>query len=154
MNINSTSTRRVLFPGSFNPFTRGHQSLVERALTMFDHVVIAIGVSADKHTNDDITSRIQPIADLYIDEPRVSVIAYYGLTIDAATANNCCAILRGVRNAIDFEYERQLADVNRSISGIETILLMTLPEYSMISSSVVRELERYGRDVKPYLPQK
>ena len=146
--------RRALFPGSFNPFTRGHQSLVDRGLELFDEIVIAVGISLDKHTPEDIEERLAPIRDLYKDNEHVDVITYHGLTVDAADSAGCCAILRGVRNTIDFEYERQLADANRSLGNIETVLLFTLPELSMISSSMVRELAHFGRDVSPFLPQK
>lgn len=145
--------RRAIFPGSFNPFTRGHQSLVDRALPLFDHIVIAIGVSAEKKPNE-IELRTEQIKELYAGNEKVSVIAYDGLTVDAAKQNECGVILRGVRNSIDLEYERPMADANRKLGGIETVFLFTMPEYSMISSSLVRELRRYGRDVTDLMPSK
>lgn len=146
------SGRCALFPGSFNPFTIGHKSVVDRALPMFDHIVIAIGVSIDKHNESESLRRLEAIKRVYEHEPRVSVTSYSGLTVDAAVANGCRFILRGIRNAIDLEYERPMADINRSLSGIETVFLLTLPEHSMISSSMVRELQHFGRDTSPYLP--
>ena len=149
----ATTPRRAMFPGSFDPFTRGHQSLVDRGLQLFDAVVIAVGISTKKPvTEEEIVQRLAPIRALYADEPRVEVIHYTGLTVDAARHAGCNFLLRGIRNAIDMEYERSLADVNRRISGIETILLFTLPELSAISSSVVRELSHYGHNVDDFMP--
>lgn len=142
-----------MFPGSFNPFTIGHQSLVERGLAMFDSIVIAIGISSSKQvTEAEIAERIEPIKQLYADNPRIEVIYYSGLTVDAAREHGCRFLLRGIRNTIDMEYERTMADINRRIGGIETVVLFTLPELSAVSSSVVRELERYGHDTAEFLP--
>ncbi|MDE5988495.1 MAG: pantetheine-phosphate adenylyltransferase [Duncaniella sp.] len=143
----------ILFPGSFNPFTVGHQSLVSRILPLFDRVVIAVGVNSGKETGPQTDTRVEEIRALYASEPKVSVIAYSGLTVDACEAQGARWMLRGVRSAVDFEYERNLADINRRISGIETLLLFTLPEYAAVSSSVVRELRSYGRDVSEFIPQ-
>ena len=142
----------ILFPGSFNPFTIGHQSLVDRVLPLFDRVVIAVGVNSEKRTGSSIEERIEAIRRLYADEPKVRVISYTGLTVDACKLEDARWMLRGVRSTVDFEYERTLADINRRISGIETLVLFTLPEYSSVSSSVVRELKSYGYDVSEYLP--
>lgn len=144
----------ILFPGSFNPFTVGHQSLVDRVLPLFDRVVIAVGVNSCKHGGGCGASPVESIRSLYADEPKVSVISYEGLTVDACRREGARWMLRGVRSTLDFEYERNLADINRRISGIETLLLFTLPEYAAVSSSVVRELESYGRDVSEFLPRK
>lgn len=143
----------ILFPGSFNPFTVGHQSLVARVLPLFDRVVIAVGVNARKDSGDETAQRVEAIRALYASEPKVSVIAYSGLTVDVCEAEGARWMLRGVRSTVDFEYERNLADINRRISGIETLLLFTLPEYASVSSSMVRELRSYGRDVSEFLPQ-
>lgn len=146
--------RRALFAGSFNPFTIGHQSLVDRGLALFDNIIIAVGISATKPvTEAEIAERLDPIRRLYADNDHVEVISYTGLTVDAARCNGCQFLLRGIRNAIDLEYERQLADINRHISGIETVMLLTLPELSAVSSSTVRELQRYGHDVNDFLPK-
>lgn len=148
-------TRRAMFPGSFNPFTIGHQSLVDRGLEMFDSVVIAVGISATKAVNvDEIAGRLKPIKELYAGNRRVEVIHYTGLTVDAAQEHDCKFLLRGIRNTTDMEYERSLADINRRISGIETVLLFTLPELSSVSSSTVRELQRYGHDTSEFMPRK
>lgn len=143
-----------MFPGSFNPFTIGHQSLVDRGLAMFDSIVIAIGISPSKQvTEEEIAGRIEPIQHLYADDPRIEVTYYTGLTVDAAAEHGCRFLLRGIRNSTDMEYERTLADVNRHIAGIETVVLFTLPELGAVSSSVVRELERYGHDTAEFLPR-
>jgi pantetheine-phosphate adenylyltransferase len=145
--------RTALFAGSFNPFTVGHASIVERGLQLFDSVVIGIGVNATKPGSEaDGEKRAEAIRKLYANEPRVSVITYSTLTVDAAAKVGAKFLLRGVRSVRDFEYERDLADVNRQLSGIETVLLYALPEMAAISSSVVRELQSYGKDVTPYLP--
>lgn len=144
--------RTILFPGSFNPFTLGHKSLVDRVLPLFDKVVIAIGHNAEKTRNADIAQRIHDISQIYSHEPRVEVTAFSGLTVDACNSLGAQWMLRGVRSVADFEYERNLADINRRLAGVETLLLFTLPEYAAISSSVVRELQHYGRDVSEFLP--
>lgn len=143
----------ILFPGSFNPFTVGHQSLVERVLPLFDRVVIAMGVNSGKRYDYSVAENIAAITRLYADEPKVKVISYEGLTVDACRREGARWMLRGVRSTVDFEYERNLADINRRISGIETLLLFTLAEYAAVSSSVVRELKAYGHDVSEFLPQ-
>lgn len=143
-----------IFVGSFNPFTIGHDSIVERALPLFDRLVI--GVVGDQVHKPDMPSaeeRVRAIADLYANEPRISVKPYYGLAVDFARAENARFIVKGVRSVKDFEYEREQADVNRQLAGIETILLYSEPQYSSISSSMVRELQHFGVDVSAYLPK-
>lgn len=148
-----TDRRIALFPGSFDPFTRGHESIVERALPLFDEIVIAIGVNVNKHTLTSMEQRQQWIKSTFSHEPRVRVIAYTGLTADAARQCGARFLLRGVRTVADFESEMAMADVNRELSGLETVLLYTLPECSHISSSMVRELVKYGQSVDRYLPR-
>ena len=143
----------ALFPGSFDPFTRGHESIVRRALPLFDRFVIAIGVNADKRSFMTMEQRQAWIESVFKDDPQVEVITYTGLTVDVAREMGAQFIVRGVRLIQDFENEKHLAEVNRDLTGIETILLYTLPEYSHISSSIVRELYRYGQDVSVYLPK-
>ena len=143
----------ALFPGSFDPFTIGHANIVERALQMFDHVVIGIGVNASKKNIRETDLRLQRLRDIYKDEPRVSVEAYTDLTIDLAHRVNAKFIIRGLRSVKDFEYERDIANMNKKLGdGLETVLLFTEPEYQSISSSVVRELMQYGKDVTEFLP--
>lgn len=143
---------KCLFPGSFDPFTLGHKSIVDRILPMADEVVIAIGMNAGKKSMFSPEERMAQIQKVYANEPRVKVASYEGLTTDFAESIGATVMVRGVRTAQDFEFERTLADVNRQLTGIETILLITEPQYSAISSSVVRELLSYGKDVKDFLP--
>lgn len=145
--------RIALFPGTFDPFTLGHQSLVKRVLTCADAVVIAIGINEKKQTYYKLEQRVAAIRALYAEEPRVKVITYSGLTVDVAQQERASFILRGVRSVIDFEYEKAIADVNRQLTGIETLLLFTEPAYAHISSSVVRELLHFGKDVSAFLPK-
>ena len=150
----SAEQRRIaLFPGTFDPFTLGHQSLVKRVLTCADAVVIAIGINEKKQTYYTLEQRVSAIRALYAEEPRVKVITYSGLTVDVAQQEQASFILRGARSVIDFEYEKSIADVNRQLTGIETLLLFTEPAYAHISSSVVRELLHFGRDVSAFVPK-
>ena len=151
--IDNEGKRVAIFPGSFDPFTRGHESIVRRALPLFDKFVIAIGVNADKRSFMTMEQRKTWIESVFKDDPQVEVITYTGMTVDAAREVGAQFIVRGVRLIQDFENEKHLAEVNRDLTGIETILLYTLPEYSHISSSIVRELFRYGQDVSRYLPE-
>lgn len=143
----------AIFPGTFDPFTLGHYSIVERALPLFDRIVVAVGVNNQKRTLFSEEERLDCIRSLYCGNDRVDVISYSGLTVDAA--RNCGAqfIVRGVRMIQDFEYEKNLAVVNRELSGIETVFLYTLPELGHVSSSIVRELISYGKDVTDLLPR-
>lgn len=138
--------RIALFAGSFNPFTIGHADIVERGLAMFDEVVIAIGENQDK-PSADIDVRVQTIRNIYKDNARVRVEVYHSLTVDYAKQIGACALLRGVRSVADFEYERQMADANCALAGIETVVLFTRPELGYISSSLVRDLIKHGADV-------
>ena len=145
--------RIAFFAGSFNPFRLGHQSVVERGLQVFDRIVIGIGVNAQKMADTDVEERVAAILDVFGDDPRIEVEAYSELTWQAARRLGCTHLLRGVRSTVDFEYERTLADANRNLSGLETVILFTLPEQGFISSSLVRELERYGADTSELLPR-
>lgn len=146
--------RTALFPGSFNPFTRGHQSIVDRATALFDRVVVAVGYNISKPGGrEQAAERAETIKKLYRGNPKVSVVAYSVLTVRCAERVGAGVIIRGVRNATDFEYERGIAEINRRLSGIETLLMPSLPEYDCVSSSVVRELQSFGEDVREYLPQ-
>lgn len=143
-----------IFPGSFDPFTRGHQSIVNRTLsTIADKVIIAIGTNYNKRYAQSIEERICNIKRVYANEPRVEVQAYEGLTTDFAQKVNASFIVRGIRNVKDFEYERDIAEVNRRLTGIETILLFTEPELAHVSSSIARELKSYNKDITEYLPE-
>lgn len=144
--------RTGVFPGSFNPFTIGHYSVVERAAKLFDKLYVAIGFNAEKNTDSSVEKRVETIANALRAFDNVEVVAYSGLTVDFCRQAGAAYIVRGIRSVADFEYERNMADINRRIGGIETVLLYSLPEHGAVSSSIVRELERYGVDVSSFLP--
>ena len=144
---------KALFAGSFDPFTRGHQSIVDRVLkNVADEIIVAIGINYVKKNLFSVEDRIAAINKLYGDNPRVRVVSYTGLTVDFAKTVGADFLVRGVRSVSDFEFERNIADVNKRLSGIETVLLFTEPELSCVSSSVVRELMSYDKDVSQFLP--
>ena len=145
--------KRAIFPGTFDPFTLGHHSIVKRTLTFMDEVIVGIGINEGKHCLIPVEKRVEMIRQLYADEPRVKVMAYSGLTVDFAKEQEAGFIVRGIRSVKDFEYEEGIADINKKLSGIETIFLFTEPELSSVSSSVVRELLHYGKDVSMFLPE-
>lgn len=146
--------KKAIFPGSFDPFTRGHQALVEEALTIFDEVVISIGENVSKQSLLSLQSRMQMIENVYQDNPRVKCMSYSTLTGDFAQSIGAEAIIRGVRNTIDFEYERTMAQTNKRLyPTLTTIILLTPPELADVSSSMVRELLKFGHDVSEFIPQ-
>ena len=142
-----------LFVGSFDPFTIGHDSIVRRALPLFDHIIIGVGVNERKKYMLSAEERVKRIKRLYADEPKIEVKAYSDLTIDFARREQTTYIIKGVRSVKDFEYEREQADVNRLLSGVETIFLYAEPQLSSISSTMVRELQHFGRDISEFLPK-
>lgn len=145
--------RIALFPGTFDPFTIGHQSLVTRGLALVDEIIISIGINDKKQTYFSLEKRLEAIYNLYKDELRVKVMTYNSLTVDFAESVGAEYILRGIRTVNDFEYEKSIADVNRKLSGIETFILFTEPEHTHISSSIVRELLLYGKDISQFVPK-
>ena len=142
-----------IFVGSFDPFTVGHDSILRRALPLFDKVVIGVGVNERKKCMLSAEERTERIARLYANEPKIEVKAYSDLTIDFARREGAEYIIKGVRSVKDFEYEREQAAINRRLSSIETLLLFAEPELESISSSVVRELHNFGRDITEFLPK-
>jgi len=144
--------RIAIFPGTFDPFTKGHADIVARGLEIFDRIVVAIGVNDSKVPCQTVEERVAAISRLYAADDRVSVVAYEGLTTDFARQQQAGFILRGVRTIKDYEYERDIADVNYQLSGVETVVLFCRPQLGAISSSIVRELQHYGRDVSEFLP--
>lgn len=150
--------KTALFTGTFNPFTIGHADIVERALKIFDQIVIGIGYNPDKGSKEgfmspEIEERVTQIRKVYEHDPRVIVEAYSDLTVDLAERHNAVAIVKGVRSIKDYEYERDQADFNRLLSnGLDTILFYSRPEFSALSSSMVRTLEMFGKDVSQFLP--
>lgn len=143
----------MLFPGSFDPFTIGHADLVRRALGLFPQVVVAVGYNEQKSGWIPVAERVRALQDFYRDESRVKVVSYTGLTVDLAKQLGIRCILRGVRSTKDYEYELDIADINHRLSGIETVVLFADPHLASLSSSVVRELAHFGRDITEWLPQ-
>lgn len=144
--------KRAIFPGSFDPFTIGHHDIVMRGLEIFDEIIIGIGRNYNKREVFPIADRLAAIQRTYNKESRVRVEVYDGLTVDFAAEHQAQFILRGVRSTLDFEYERNIAEANKQISGIETVLLYTRPEYAHISSTLVRDLHSHGKDIAAYIP--
>ena len=142
-----------LFAGTFDPFTIGHASVVRRALQLFDRVVVAVGVNDAKHPETTAQQRVEAIRSLYADDERVTVVAYSGLTVDVAREHGAAFIVKGVRSVRDYESEREQAEVNRRLAGIDTVLLMAEPGLEAVSSSTVRSLRSFGCDVSEFLPK-
>jgi len=143
--------KTALFTGSFDPFTVGHADIVKRVLPLFDRLVIGVGVNERKQCRQTADERVAVIRKIYADTPSVSVVAYSDLTIELARREQVDVIVRGVRSVKDFEYEREQAEMNRRLSGIETLLLFADPQFSSISSGILRELEHFGRDISEFV---
>ncbi|MCM1378061.1 MAG: pantetheine-phosphate adenylyltransferase [Clostridium sp.] len=144
-----------IFPGSFNPFTTGHADIVERALKIFDKIIVGVGFNEHKPGGAVAAEkRAEAIADFYADEPRVESESYSGLTVEFACRKSAVAIIRGIRNSQDFEYEKTLSEVNEEIAGMPTVFLCCSPQLSFVSSSMVRELEHNGYDAGKYIATK
>lgn len=139
-----------IFVGSFDPYTIGHHSVVKRILPLFDKLVIGIGINDKKQYRCQEEERVKIIAEIYAQEAKIEVKSYHDLTIDFARREGAQFIVKGVRNVADFEYERTQADINRNLSGIETILLPAEPGLDIVSSSMVRELARFGKDTSAF----
>ncbi len=143
-----------IFPGSFDPFTIGHEAIVRRGLSLFDKLIISIGYNSTKQGYFPLEKRKAWIEDIFSDEPQIIVDTYKGLTVNYCEKKNAKYILRGLRTAADFEYERAIAQMNRMlIHGIETVFLLTFPEHSPISSTIVREILRNGGDASQFVPK-
>ncbi len=142
----------AVFPGSFDPFTIGHKDITDRALEIFDKVIIGVGYNKNKSSFTDVNQRVDYISRIYQSQPRVDIEQYSGLTVEFARKHNARFIIRGLREVKDFEYERNLADTNAAISDIETVFLIARPELGFISSSMVRELANNGYDPSRFLP--
>ena len=144
--------KRAIFPGTFDPFTIGHYTIVLRGLSFFDEIIIGIGSNQAKKTLFSVEKRLELIQQAFKTEPRVRIASYDSLTVDFALSVQADYILRGLRSVGDFEYERNVADANRKLTGIETVILFTESEYSYISSTIVRDLYSYGKDISGFLP--
>ncbi|MDN3673624.1 pantetheine-phosphate adenylyltransferase [Flavobacterium branchiarum] len=144
--------RKAIFPGSFDPITLGHEDIIKRGISLFDEVIVAIGVNAEKKYMFSLEERKRFIEETFKDEPKVTVITYEGLTIDLAKKQKAHFILRGLRNPADFEFEKAIAHTNRKLSKIETVFLLTAASTSYISSSIVRDVLRNGGEYEMLVP--
>jgi pantetheine-phosphate adenylyltransferase len=145
--------KTAVFPGSFDPFTVGHEAVVRRALGIFDEIIIAIGVNVEKKSLFSLEKRKQMISRTFHDEPRVKVDHHTGLTVDYCRAKGITYLLRGLRTSADFEFERAIGQVNKSMhSEIETVFLLTAPEHSFINSTIVRDILKNGGDASGFVP--
>lgn len=145
--------RRAVFPGSFDPITLGHYDIIKRGISLFDEVIVAIGVNASKNYMFSLEEREQFIKEAFKDEPKIKVVTYEGLTIELCKRLDSDFILRGLRNPADFEFEKAIAHTNRTLSKIETVFLLTAASTSFISSSIVRDVIRNGGDYKQLVPK-
>ncbi len=144
--------RRAIFPGSFDPLTLGHHDIITRGITLFDELIIAIGINADKKYMFSLQERTSFIKEAFKNEPKIKIYTYEGLTVDFCKKVNADFILRGLRNPGDFEFEKAIAHTNRKLSEIETVFLLTSSGKSYISSSIVRDVIRNGGDYTGLVP--
>ena len=143
----------ALFPGSFDPITKGHQAIVTRALSLFDEIIIAIGNNSNKAGFFSIEDRLSWIQQVFAHETKVKIHVYKGLTVDFCKKVNANYILRGLRTSADFEFERTIAQMNKAMANdIETVFILSSPELSAINSTIVRDILRHGGDVSPFIP--
>jgi len=146
--------RIAVFPGSFDPPTRGHESIIRRALPLFDRIIIGIGENAEKKQTFSLEQRIEWLSLVFNRESRITVVQYSGLTIDFCRKTGARFILRGLRTAADFEFERSIGQMNKYMNqDIETVFLLCSPEFASLSSSIVRDILRNGGDVTQFIPQ-
>lgn len=145
--------KTAVFPGSFDPFTLGHESITRRALSLFDEIIIAVGENALKKSHYSLETRKNMISKVFKDEPRIKVDQYKGLTVDYCRRNGAGYILRGLRTAADFEFERAIAQINKAMAPeLESVFLLTLPEHSHINSTIVRDIICNGGDASQFVP--
>lgn len=141
----------VVFPGSFDPFTKGHEEIVYRGLEIFDRVIIAIGENSQKNYLFSQESRIQHIQSIFLGQENIAIKSFTGLTVDFVKSQNTNLILRGLRNSSDFNFERTIAQMNHEIQDVESVFLMTTPELSAINSSVIRDIKKNGGDISKFV---
>jgi len=145
--------RIAIFPGSFDPFTIGHENIVTRGLKLFDKIIIAVGHNSAKHYYYSLEDRVEFVKAQFVGEPKVSVEPYESLTVDFAIKKNAHSILRGLRTAADFEYERAIAQVNRLMTNIDSVFLLTTPEHTPVNSSIVRDILKHNGDASKFIPE-
>lgn len=143
--------KKGLFPGSFDPFTKGHEAVVLKSLSLFDEVVIGIGINSRKNYLFELTKRINHIESLFVDFPQIHVKTYQKLTVDFCNEIEASHIIRGLRDSKDFEYEKSIAHMNQAISGIETVFFLTSQEHGAINSSIIREMHLNNADIRPFV---
>jgi pantetheine-phosphate adenylyltransferase len=145
--------KRAMFPGSFDPITRGHENIIRRALPLFDEIVVAVGINIEKRGFFSVEDRVKWIQNVFEGEPKIKVMSYSGLTVDFCREINAQYLLRGLRTSADFEFERTVGQVNKRLNpGIETVFLLTMPEFTSINSSIVRDVYKNGGDVSLFIP--
>lgn len=144
---------KALYAGSFDPFTIGHEYVARRALDMFEGLIIGVGFNESKRSERGVEERIKHIRDIFAGEEKVTVVGYEGLTAEAANDLGAGVLVRGVRNAIDFTKEKELADINLKVFGMPTVMIPSAPELTYVSSSMVRELQHFGMDTEKFLPK-
>ncbi len=145
--------KRAIFPGSFDPITLGHYDIIKRGVTLFDEIIVAIGVNSEKKYMFSLEERKKFIEDTFADEPKVKVMTYKGLTVDFCKKIDIEFILRGLRNPADFEFEKAIAHTNRDLAPIETVFLLTSAQTSYIASSIVRDVIRNNGDYTKLVPK-
>lgn len=143
--------KRCLFPGSFDPFTKGHEAIVHQALSLFDEVVIGVGINSKKQGLFSTEKKIAHIQSLFLDQPQVKVASFQKLTVEFCKDIQATHIVRGLRDAKDFEYERSIGHMNHAISGIDTVFFLTSQAHSAINSSIIREMYQNGADITPFV---
>ena len=153
MSSKQNKKRIAVFPGSFDPFTIGHEALVKRTINLFDEIIIAIGTNSNKHYMFPIEKRLDWIKTVFKNEPKVQVKSFAGLTIEFCKEQKADFIIRGVRTSTDFEFEKAIAQMNRTLSTIETIFIMPLPEHSAINSTIIRDIVRNNGDASMFVPK-
>jgi pantetheine-phosphate adenylyltransferase len=143
--------RIAVFPGSFDPFTKGHESIVNRFVPLFDQVIIAVGVNSTKSYLFTLESRLAHIRSLFADNPKIVVEIFEGLTVDLCKQKKAQYLIRGIRNTTDFEFEKSISQMNNTLSGIETLFLMTDPQLAPVSSTIVREIKKNNGDIRAFV---
>ena len=144
--------RIAFFPGSFDPITKGHEDIIRRSISIFDEIIVAVGVNTNKKNMFSIEKRIQWIQNTFSDCSTIKTISYNGLTVNACSSHNARFILRGIRNSIDYQYEKNISRINQSLNeNIETLFLNTKPEFSAISSTIVRDIIKNQGNAEPFL---